>query len=332
MSGHQNEQRKYHRYPLSDNMYCYIDGSRFDARSLDISAGGLFLRTPRKVPLDCCIALVFKDKKDPGVPPVFLVGRVMRHQVEPEAGIGLKWDRAITEGNAAHLELFLTLKMGVIASHIEQETVGPRKEVRHYFDFSRRPGAGIPGEASTQPAPTPVRTSPEPAPTPLAPREKLRVVEPVHVVMSDGQIENRDAAPLPEHVVRLSDAAPGPLSSILQRGDSLAPVTLEATVFVGGREVQGTIRGMSVKTMFLTGVQGLGASSRPFKVVFRLPAKAGWHTITCKCRALYEDPGGDHGMAGLEVEIDTYDEGDAKGILWTYLKWVTFRQIRGQDS
>jgi len=339
MSGPNNNQRRYDRHLIAEKLFCYIDGDRFDARSRDISAGGLFIRTPKNVPLGVFIALVFKDKDKPDSHPIFLVGKVVRHQQEPVKGIGLQWDRAITEGSSAQLELFLTLKMGIIPHEIFQET-GPRKETRHVFDFTERVGLDKAPSAGGIEAPPPV-VSPElasppvvapPEAAPQSPREKLRTVEPVHVIKSDGNLEDLGPAPLPEHVVRLSDGAPGPLSSILQRGDSLAPVTLNATVEIGGKLFEGVIRGMSVKTMFLTGLKGLGSATRPFKVTFSLPAKADRTTITCTCRVLYDDPGDERSMAGLELEIDHYDEGGSKGILWTYLKWVTFRQIRGQEE
>jgi hypothetical protein len=328
MSGPSNDQREYSRYPVAENLYCYIDGNRFDARSLDISAGGLFIRTPKKVPIGAHIALVFKDKDAPDTAPVFLVGKVMRHQEDDVSGIGLQWDRAISEGSSAQLELFLTLRMGVIPGVIRSEASGPRQETRHVFDFADR------GEETKGTSPEDMMEAPaalKSGPGPL-PRPKLRTVEPVHVVKSDGKVEDLELVPLPEHVVRLSDGAPGPLSCILQRGESLAPVTLDATVEIKGRSLPVTIRGMSVKTMFITGLKGPTTKTRPFQVRFRLPAKADWTTILCTCRVLFVDTGDAMGMKGLELEIEHYDEGDSKGILWTYLKWVTFRQIRGQES
>lgn len=330
------DKRQYPRYPVAENLYCYIDGTRFDAPSRDISAGGLFLRTPKKVPFGASIALVFKDKKVPEAQPVFLIGRVVRHQAEPEPGIGLCWDRAVTHGSATQLELFLTLRMGIIAFHIGKETVGPRGEVRHVFDFAKKAEDQQP---ETHPRPHELGAdgassgaSPGYERSPDSPPRKLRTVESIRVVKSDGGVKDLGAAPLPAHVERLSEGAPGPLSSILQRGESLASVDLDANVEVAGRTFRGTILGMSVKTMFLTGVEGMGSVSRPLKVAFSLPVRTGAATITCTCRVLYEDDGQANGLPGLELEIDHYDEGDSKGILWTYLKWVTFKQIQGQKG
>ncbi len=136
-----NDQRQFQRYALADKMYCYVDGTRFDARSQDISAGGLFIRTPRRVPLGAHIALVFKDSNDPDGAPVFLVGKVMRRQSEPVPGIGLRWERATTEGSAARLELFLTLRMGILPEKIVRETYGPREEGRNAFYFGGQESA-----------------------------------------------------------------------------------------------------------------------------------------------------------------------------------------------
>jgi hypothetical protein len=327
------EQRQYPRHRYEDEFYCYLDGSRFDARSLDISAGGLFLKTQQEVPAGASIALVFKDQKDPSAAPVFLVGEVMRRQEVPVPGIGLRWHRAVTEGTAARLEIFLTLRMGLLPGPIASEPHGVRGGMRHVYYFARPPhseklGPNYPVQPQRKPS-----SSPPPSPSFAAGRPAGKAVPlgvQVDIVRTDGRREDRGAAPLPDHVQRLSTGSSGPLSMILRRGDTLAPARLAATARLPRGEVACEIAGLSVKSMFLTGVGRLPSHLSDLQVAFELPAREGTVPVVCDCRLLYVTDEDEENRAGVELEIIRYDEGAHKGILWTYLKWLTFRQLKGE--
>ncbi len=105
------ERRLFPRREFRAGVYAYVDGRRYDARSENISAGGMLLATAEDIPLGHTIALVFKSRSgkktsgEKGVKcgagvkgePVHLVGRVMRKQVSPVPGVGLRRVRAMTD-------------------------------------------------------------------------------------------------------------------------------------------------------------------------------------------------------------------------------------------
>ncbi|MBM4370628.1 MAG: PilZ domain-containing protein [Deltaproteobacteria bacterium] len=122
------ERRKHTRWKLDESVHCYIDGDRIDHRSFDVSSGGLFLITDNPIPPGVQVALVFQSQfQETGI-PIFLVARVMRRQLQPVAGVGLRWERAVTEAPAEQLIAFLRTHLRLLAPRVE---TGP---------MSRRPG------------------------------------------------------------------------------------------------------------------------------------------------------------------------------------------------
>jgi PilZ domain len=101
------ERRLSKRWEHVGDVFCYINGVRFDAKSEDVSAGGMFLATPINVPKGTKVAMVFRDQGDLDLPPVFLIGIVMRIQTGEHLGLGLAWETAITEGPDLSLRYFL---------------------------------------------------------------------------------------------------------------------------------------------------------------------------------------------------------------------------------
>ncbi len=86
---------------------CYIDGQRFDARSLDVSVGGAFMETGALAPMGS-VALIALKKGHPHPAgggrlrrprkelPIVLIGLVVRHQTVPVTGVGLRWLRCVS--------------------------------------------------------------------------------------------------------------------------------------------------------------------------------------------------------------------------------------------
>ena len=162
-----DDRRNYERRLLGEDMYCYIDGARLDAASLDISQGGLFLTTVQDIPMGAVVALVFKLHQRVGSPPVYMVGRVVRKQTEPYRGIGLHWLKAVAE-HTESLEQFLTELLGMTKPIILSEGLGPLGEdmAVHYFpDVPAHSESAIVGTVPDSNSLAP--TSPEPGPMTL---------------------------------------------------------------------------------------------------------------------------------------------------------------------
>lgn len=135
MTEHANK-REFPRRPLDEKIHTYIQGVRVDASTQDLSAGGMFFRTDAEVPTGGLIALAFRRQAQLGK-PIFLVGRVMRRQVDPPCGLGLKWVRAVTQAPPAELEWFLTSLLGIQDVEATQELVPGKWEMKTVYCFPR---------------------------------------------------------------------------------------------------------------------------------------------------------------------------------------------------
>jgi len=88
------DRRKFGRINRNIDFYCYVDGQRFDSESLDVSAGGAFLRTGDDIRTQAAVVMVPRGVT-PEESPVLLVGKVVRKQKHPPAGVGIKWSKAV---------------------------------------------------------------------------------------------------------------------------------------------------------------------------------------------------------------------------------------------
>ena len=343
------DKRNHPRRLLKEEIYCYLDGTRFDAGSHDISAGGLFLKTNSTVPIGSVIALVFKQAGGPAVNPIFLLGMVVRHQTEPVGGIGLQWTRAISSGPALVLEQFLEARMSITGATVVEEAGHPREPSRSVYRFP----VGTFGGPQAAAPPSPPRPAPKPEPPPWEPERthtppppprpamkaptrrgfsdasKFLSQHEVAVVRSDGKKEERRVKPLEEHVTKLSDTAePGPLSLMVRRSDTLPPTNLAARLVVAGRSFDATITGIGLKGMYLRVAGNPPPLGKEVGVLFELPSKGGSVPVDCTCKLLFIDRDDESPHPGLELEVVRYEEKGMKGILYTYLKWLTFRSLK----
>lgn len=137
------ERRLAERWQHVSEIFCYINGLRFDARSADVSSTGMFLETEVEVPAGSRLAIVFKEKDDESLPPVFLVGQVVRTQAAPKVGLGLRWEKAVTEGPALSLTFFLSRVLKVAGEVKIHQPAGPKDKLRaiHFFPAPRPAGA-----------------------------------------------------------------------------------------------------------------------------------------------------------------------------------------------
>ncbi|MBM4373369.1 MAG: hypothetical protein FJ098_17055, partial [Deltaproteobacteria bacterium] len=87
-------------------------------------------------------ALVFRDQVKSSDVPIFLIGRVMRHQQAPTRGVGVRWEKAVHAGPASTLQDFLRHRLQ-ISDPAVLVVSGPRGESRaiHHFDVVPPPGA-----------------------------------------------------------------------------------------------------------------------------------------------------------------------------------------------
>jgi hypothetical protein len=95
-----HERRTHERISKQIAFFCYVDGQRFDSSSLDVSKGGAFLHTEDRVRKNAPVILLPHEvarKK----PKVMIIGRAVRHQMIPIAGVGIRWDKIVSR-NGLH--------------------------------------------------------------------------------------------------------------------------------------------------------------------------------------------------------------------------------------
>lgn len=120
-----DERRRVTRRARDFDVTCYIDGAKLEAHVLDISRGGVFVRTDtsRPVPVGALAGIVFVPEKVK-IATTFMFGRVVRRQDSPVRGFGVRWEKAVSAGRPEELTEFLKALVDLEDVTIEQEVVG----------------------------------------------------------------------------------------------------------------------------------------------------------------------------------------------------------------
>lgn len=181
-----SERRQHPRRVSRQDVFCYIDGNRFDACSEDLSAGGMFLRTDGRVEVavGTIVGLVVKGFGDLSR-IVYLFARVMRKQDTPVIGLGLQWEKAVSIGGPEALVRFLDQVFEIQSPTLSQKAVAGKDFARHVYSF----GTGSPAGKVDAPPPEPpvIPALAQPASNPGAITSQIqiqRVVFPIDLLAS----------------------------------------------------------------------------------------------------------------------------------------------------
>lgn len=304
-----SERRRYERRALQADVYCYIEGQRVDVRSSDISQGGMFIETDQPVLPGTELAVVVKEHLLEGNRPVFLTARVMRRQVAPVRGVGVRWEKATTPGDEASLREFLEANLGITPKGIKEQPHGDAGLVQAVYRF--------PLEAEDF--------------------ESAPVVEDAPPILGGGEdtieglddeeatIQDLDEALQSELAARPSSA--GPLTQEIAKGASQAPADLKATLSVGADSHPVRISSLGPENAFVTTNTALEPAAK-LQLRFGIMARGG--VVDIAVHATVISAGRDHrsGRRGVLVRITHVDEGGTRGILRQYIRWLHFNSIR----
>ena len=354
------ERREFPRQARSQEVHCYIDGVRVDARTMDMSASGAFVRMSqsRAVSMGSLVGLVFL-RHPRMLQTTFMFGRVVRTQAAPVEGIALAWEKAVTVAPAEDLARFLETVFGIMSPEIRRETAGPRGTPRNVFAFgsiSVRPDSMIQGVADNSGVSPAASTGFEPEPVDLAPVRKpaqrpgskaasVEIPDPFDAVTlcagnlavtsedfdamdlkvialeSDGTVIQEPVAREGRHRRRES----GQISAMVARDD--VNLSLSGVITLGGAALPVVIRQLAedhvfVNTAFVPMNRDAGLNLR-----FEIPARRGSVTVECVCRlqdVCVEDsaPG-----SGLLLRVVSMNEGNSPGIVMRYVKFVQFSDL-----
>jgi len=314
-----------------------VDGRRYDARSENISAGGMFLATAEEIPLGRTIALVFKSRSgkkksgEKGVKygagikgePVYLVGRVMRKQVSPVPGVGLRWVRAMTDASPEDLEYFLSKMLRIEATGAKRAKVGANKAVKSVFEFEplyqqaikfsgtkeddeRTTGPILVGEGGTEEY-----------------FRELRFDDDFeHLKQSDGPV-------LPREYSKRGGThrIAGPMTDRLRQTERLLPVNTEAVMTIGAMPIPVHVTAIGTNGLFVESPVAPTNRQESIGLVVEIITRKETEKIRCRARVLEVDDGSGSGESGLYLEFADFASESEKETLEQYIRWVHFRTV-----
>jgi|GEM_PF-1403705 len=300
------DRRVHPRRQLEETVYGYVDGRRIDARTADISAGGVFIasRQATSVPKGALLGIVFQDESAVRH-RVFVFGRVVRHEDFPRPGLGLAWERAVTAGPRHELLVFLMNVIGVSRTQAELNTVEDEGGNRRVFSFPSR---------ATDSAPEP---EPEPS-TPTAPLKRASLLQEYAVP---------SAVPPAEAAQR----RPGPMTQQITVDGLRARTELIAIIDAGARPFPATVIMLGVKGATLELDVPLTGTLDNVELALDIPIKDAAVPLRCRCSvsSIQARP---NGSLHVDLVFRKIDEGTTPGVLQAYVRWLFQRSMAQADS
>ncbi|MFH1529989.1 MAG: PilZ domain-containing protein [Pseudomonadota bacterium] len=295
---------------------CYIDGQQFDARSLDVSAGGAFMETGALVPVGS-VALIALTKGNKEAEtrrraarrqefPVLLLGLVVRHQTTPVSGVGLQWLRCVSRVGLQPMLDFLGFVLDLYPSTLPL----PASEVTTLdfveFDFvlqEFRPGRledrgwDPDGARPTTGGRTPLLRS-------------LRT----DAVLAAAPTREEEAPPPPEPPEEERSFPFEASRELVYR-----PTTVE--VVIGARRIRGVVHSLGRRHLLLATPGGDTVAATHLMVRFPVPLKGQKIIVQLHCDIRGANPMEGRDAVSYDLQIQTADEGSEPGI-WE--RWVRF--------
>lgn len=303
-----SEKRQHERRPDVQGTFCYVDGVRFDARTLDVSAGGAFIATTDDIPVGMTIVLVFEREARAGR-PTHLVGRVVRAQAVPVAGIGIEWLRAVSTHSEAELMQFPT------------GTLGLRLDSRRAP--LRRVGTSLHYDFKFGPAPVSLpRALPPMARTPPGAGATQEDLDEVYSVPSEQPKSGRAAVPDRVPAWQRGGAA-GPITRVIQT-DVRVAVDLPARLTVGRTTCQVQVRALGTQSVAITADVAPIDASTPLSLLLAIPTSGG--NVGVKVTTRWRSRSAD-GIA--ELQVVAIDDSVSPGVYERYIKLLRCREVAG---
>lgn len=332
------ERRLFPRREFRAGVYAYVDGRRYDARSTNISAGGMFLATSEEIPLGHTIALVFKSKSGKKSPddkgtkygagvkgePVFLVGRVMRKQASPERGVGLRWVRAMTDATPEDLNYFLSKLLKIDAQGSSRKRIGANKAPKSVFEFEPLYQEAIKYSGVMEPS--------ENTTGPILLEGEEGTNEYFRELRFDDDLDSgaySDGPVLPREATKHGGAhrRAGPVTNRLRQSEKLMPANANAVMVVKALPVPVQITALGMHGAF--GESPVAPTDRkdPVSLVLELVTRRQTEKIRCKARVIGVDDGSGPGEAGVYFEFLEILGDEGKEMLEQYVRWLHMRSV-----
>ncbi len=335
------ERRLFPRREFRAGVYAYVDGRRYDARSENISAGGMLLATAEDIPLGHTIALVFKSRSgkktsgEKGVKcgagvkgePVHLVGRVMRKQVSPVPGVGLRRVRAMTDAQPEDLEYFLSKMLRIEATGAKRSRVGASKALKSVFELEplyqqpiRFSGTLEDEERTTGP----VLVGHEGSDNYF---RELRFDDDFGHSTSEGP-----ALPREQKKHGAAHRTSGPMTNMIRQSERLLPVNIEAVLTIGAMPFPVHFTAIGVNGGFVESMVAPTSRDESVGLVVDVITRRETEKVRCWARVLSIDDGSGEGEPGIYLEFLDFASEEEKETLDQYVRWVHFRTVSSPET
>ena len=320
-----DDKRLFPRRPLDEEFYCYLpSGERFDASSLDISSGGIFLTTNDDIEVQTPVTLVFKAR--PGVSqPVYLLGVVVRLKARaPNVGVGVQWERAVSSSPPEELGIFLDEVLLVPKAAVVVEPgarTGMKQSVYHFPRFVASSGQDLDDYEEIEEEDT------EELVPAAAKRKRDRARR--------AKRTERTTAPVPMLPREASHSysrtkEDGALTRQIRTGAMLAPCDIQATVKARLRKMDAKIAAIGLKSMLIHLASPPKSTLTNVTVSFELRVKGGMAPVSCKCKVTAVGAGTSTLSTAMDLEINSVNEGTEIGLLRDYVRWLSLRKMAGR--
>lgn len=289
----QSEKRHFPRREFLEEVFCYIDGQRLDAVSINVSIGGLLFETDHAsgIELDALVAIVLRARDDKvESEPVFLFGRVVRKQVGGPSGVGVRWEKAVARGSKERLSLYLKNVLEVRAFGIESGIVPRTGHELSVYRF----------------IPESVNDAPGLAENPVGP-----------ALFEDDADEDW----------RRYDED-GPLTEGIRRDRIPAHTDLSATMTSAeGLGAKGRVTMLGLDSLRFETPEDHDDMQGERYVQFTLPTKAGFVDVMVRGGIQDYDPPNARQPARYILNISDRDEAARPGIIGRYVRWLHYRDV-----
>lgn len=315
----QADRRAFPRRPFERAVYTYESGARFEAVPCDISLGGASFRTAAAARLrEGDLLSVVLGEATEGGPGVFLIAQVVRRIRGPHPGVGVRWERAVTTGDAAYLAEFLHGIFGVRAQAIKARVEPTRGRFRSLFSFEGLREATAPRRQLSSQGPD---EGADVAPT--SPRE----ARPERLTLQVRQVEVAEApalghltAALPPSDAKGRPLGPGLVTCEVAGGAVRAAVRLPATLRAERLLLQATVIELGVRDLVVAVEDLSGVVPERLRVLFSVPTQGYAAEVRCDVRLRSISVGA--GASRLALAIEAMDEGALPGSLAAFVKWA----------
>lgn len=286
------EARQFARREFVEEIFCYVDGERLDARSLNLSVGGILLETAQahNLPKGATVAVVLKNRLDE-LGTVFLFGKVVRQQADAPSALAVRWEKAVGPVDKEALATALREVFRIRAFGIEEGAVPSTGQVMSVFRFVPE----VLDEAAENTG---------------------RFDNPVGPELFGGL--------RPEWKQYEGD---GPVTQEIDQSRVGSQTNLKAVLEFEGATVQGRVTWLSTSILRFATRLVPADESLVLAVSFEIPTRTGPASITCRGRVQSVERDEGETASSLVIGIDAADEGAQPGVLRRYVRWLHARDV-----